>query len=117
MSKTSSALLFKFLMTLVVTGIAFGIIGGNDFKWVLLVAALGTVIDYLAGDLRILPKVGSLIGALINGVLAAIIALAVAMAVPAFTTTTFTVLIFAVLVAVGEYFFHQYLLRAEKVEP
>ncbi|NLJ33084.1 MAG: DUF2512 family protein [Firmicutes bacterium] len=117
MSTTTNALLFKFLMTLLVTGIAFGIIGGNDFKWVLLVAVLGTVIDYLAGDLLILPKVGSLMGAVINGVLAAVIALAVAMAVPAFTTTTFTVLVFAVLVAVGEYFFHRYLLRAEKVEP
>ena len=117
MSTTTNALLFKFLMTLLVTGIAFGIIGGNDFKWVLLVAVLGTVIDYLAGDLLILPKVGSLMGAVINGVLAAVIALAVAMAVPAFTTTAFTVLVFAVLVAVGEYFFHRYLLRAEKVEP
>ena len=89
MSKTTNALLFKFLMTLVVTGIAFGFIGGNAFKWILLVAVLGTVIDYLAGDLLILPKVGSFISALINGVLAALIALAVAMIVPAFTTTTF----------------------------
>ena len=72
MSTTTNALLFKFLMTLLVTGIAFGIIGGNDFKWVLLVAVLGTVIDYLAGDLLILPKVGSLMGAVINGVLAVI---------------------------------------------
>ena len=117
MSKTTNALLFKFLMTLVVTGIAFGFIGGNAFKWILLVAVLGTVIDYLAGDLLILPKVGSFIGALINGVLAALIALAVAMIVPAFTTTTFSILTFAVLVAVGEYFFHQYLLKADKVEP
>lgn len=117
MSKTSNALVFKFLMTLVVTWIAFGIMGGNEFKWIFLVGVLGTVIDYLAGDLLILPKVGSFIGALINGVLGAVIALAVAMAIPAFTTTTFTVLTFAVLVAGGEYFFHQYLLKAEKVEP
>jgi hypothetical protein len=82
-----------------------------------LVAILGTVIDYLAGDLLILPRVGSLIGAIINGGLAALIAIAVAAAAPAFTTTTFSVLVFAVLIAVGEYFFHQYLLKADKVEP
>ena len=117
MSKTTGALLFKFVMTLIVTWIAFGAVGGNVFKWVFLVAILGTVIDYLAGDLLILPKVGSFIGALINGGLAALIAIVVAMVVPAFTTTAVSVLIFAVLVAVGEYFFHQYLLKAEKVEP
>ncbi len=117
MSKTTSALLFKFLMTLVFAGIAFGIIDGNAFKWVFLVAVLGTVIDYLAGDLLILPKVGSLVGAIINGVLAAVIALGVAMAFPAFTTTTFSIMTFVVLIAVGEYFFHQYLLEADKVEP
>ena len=117
MSKTTRALLFKFLMTLVLSGIAFGIIGGNALKWVLLVAVLGTVIDYLVGDLLILPKVGSLIGAIINGGLAALIAIAVAMAIPAFITTTFSVLVFAVLIAVGEYYFHQYLLKADKVEP
>ena len=117
MSKTANALLFKFLMTLVFTGIALGFIGGNAFMWVLLVAVLGTVIDYLVGDLLILPKVGSSIGAIINGVLAALIAFAVAMVVPAFTITTFSVLSFAVLIGVGEYAFHRYLLRTEEVEP
>lgn len=117
MSKTTNALLFKFLMTLVVTGVAFGFIGENAFKWILLVAVLGTVIDYLIGDLLILPKVGSLIGAIINGVLGALIALAVAIIIPEFTTTTLSVLTFAVLIGVGEYFFHRYLLEADKVEP
>ncbi len=117
MSKTANALLFKFLMTLVVSGIAFAAIAGNAFKWILFVAVLATVIDYLVGDLLILPLVGSFIGAIINGVLAALIAFALALIAPGFTTTTPSVLTFAVLVAVGEYFFHQYLLKADKVEP
>jgi type VI protein secretion system component VasF len=49
--------------------------------------------------------------------MAALIAIVVAMVAPAFTITTHSVLAFAVLVAVGEYFFHQYLLKADKVEP
>lgn len=117
MSKTSNALTFKFLMTFVFAWIAFGAIGGNAFRWVLLVAILGAVIDYLAGDLLILPRVGSFIGAIINGGLAALIAVAVGMIIPAFTITTLSVIIFAVPIAVGEYFFHQYLLKADQVEP
>lgn len=117
MSKTSNALLFKFLMTLVFAWIALGAIGGNAFRWVLLVAILGTVIDYLAGDLLILPRVGSFIGAIINGGLAALIVIGVGMLIPEFTTTTLSVIVFAVTIAVGEYFFHQYLLKASEVEP
>lgn len=117
MSETAKALIFKFVMSLVVAVLAFGIIGGNAFGWVFLVAVLAAAIDYLVGDLFILPKVGSLIGAIINGGLAAVIPLLVAAANPAFTTTAVSVLVFAALIAVGEYFFHNYLLRAEKVEP
>lgn len=117
MSKTANALLFKLVMTLVISGIAFGFIGGNTFGWVFFVGILGTVLDYLVGDLLILPKVGSFIGAIINGGLAVLIALAVSMAFPTFTITTFSVLTFAVLIAVGEYSFHWYLLKSDKVEP
>ena len=117
MSKTTNALLFKFLMTLVFAVIAFSLIGGNAFKWVLLVAILGTVVDYLVGDLFILPQVGNLIASAINGVLAALIAFLASMAIPAFITRTFPLVVFGVLIAVGEYFFHQYLLKTEEVEP
>lgn len=117
MSKTANALLVKLLMNLVAAAIAFSVVGANVFGWVFFVGILGTVIDYLVGDLLILPKVGSLIGAVINGGLAALIALAVSIVFPAFTITTFSVLIFAVLIAIGEYFFHRYLLKADEVEP
>ena len=117
MSKTANALLFKFLMTLVIAEIAFGLMGRNTFMWVILFAVLGSAIDYLAGDLLILPKVGSLIGAIINGVLVALLALVVAMIFPVFTITTLSVLTFAILVGIGEYFFHQYLLKTDEVEP
>lgn len=104
-------------MTLVVSGLAFGISGQNSFMLIAALALAATVIDYLAGDLLILPLVGSFIGAIINGGLGALIALGMSRVVPAFVTTTSSVLTFALLIAVGEYFFHRYLLRAEKVEP
>ena len=117
MSSTTNALLFKFLMTLVFAGIALGFVGGNAFEWVLLVALLATVIDYLVGDLFIMPRFGGLAAAIINGILVALIAFAVAMVVPTFTITTFSALIFAALIMVGEYSFHQYLLKSDRVEP
>ena len=95
MSSTTNALLFKFLMTLVFAGIALGFVGGNAFEWVLLVSILATIIDYLVGDLFIMPRVGGLAAAIINGILVALIAFVVAMVVPAFTVTAFSALIFA----------------------
>ncbi len=82
MNRTANVILFKFLMTLVFAGIALGFVGGNTFEWVLLVAILGTVIDYLVGDLFILPRVGGLAAAVINGILEALIAFVVAIVVP-----------------------------------
>lgn len=117
MSQTAKALLFKLVMSLVFAWIAFGLIGVNAIEWTLLTGVLAAVLDYLVGDLLILPRVGSLIGAGINGVLAALIPLGVALIVPAFIVTAATVLTFAVLIAVGEYFFHRYLLEADKVAP
>ena len=64
-----------------------------------------------------MPRVGSFIGAIINGGLAALIVIGVGMLIPAFATTTLSVIVFAVTIAVGEYFFHQYLLKASEVEP
>jgi nitrate reductase NapE component len=93
MSRTANVILFKFLMTLVFAGIALGFVGGNTFEWVLLVAILGTVIDYLVGDLFILPRVGGLAAAVINGILEALIAFVVAIVVPTFTVTFFPALI------------------------
>ena len=72
MSKTTSAFLFKFLMTLVFAGTAsFGIIDGNAFKWVFLVGVLGTF-RHIRYSNRLFnrrlayttTKVGNLIGAI-----------------------------------------------------
>ncbi len=117
MSKTFNALLFKLAMTLVVGAIAFRSVTQNTWEWIALLAVAASVIDYLAGDLLILPKVGSFIGAIINGVLAAAIAVGLSAIVPALSITTSSVATFGILVAVGEYFFHRYLLRTEEVEP
>lgn len=117
MSKTSVALIIKFAMTFIAAAIAFMVLEQNTWAWVALVALAGTILNYLAGDLLILPRFGNIVASLADGVLAAVTAYVVDLIVPAFTTTWGTLAAFAVLVAVAEYFFHAYLRRSEKVAP
>ncbi|HBV96000.1 MAG: hypothetical protein JL50_05130 [Peptococcaceae bacterium BICA1-7] len=117
MSKTSVALIVKFVMTFVAAAIAFMILERNALGWVALVALAGTILNYLLGDLVILPRFGNIVASLGDGVLAAVTAYVVDLIVPGFTTTWAALAAFAVLVAVAEYFFHAYLRRSEKVAP
>jgi uncharacterized membrane protein YcaP (DUF421 family) len=116
--KTAGALISKYVLTLACAAVAFRWISAVDrWPWILSVALVGTIANYLLGDLRILPRYGNTRAAIYDGVLAAAIAYIVASLVPAIRITHFSLLIFALLVALVEYFFHIYLLRSEKVAP
>lgn len=119
MSKTATALLIKFIMTFAFALIALSfLVDNNAWDWIFGVALVGTALNYLVGDLLVLPKYGNIIASIADGVMAALIAYIFDYLVPTAFQTSFTALaLFGVLVAVGEYFFHQYLQRSEKVEP
>ncbi|MEW6182883.1 MAG: DUF2512 family protein [Bacillota bacterium] len=117
MSKTGSALLVKLVMTFVFASATLGFIRGNTWGWVIVVAIIATALNYLVGDLLVLPAFGNIVAAIGDGLMGVITAYVVDLLVPAFRTTLLSLLIFGVLIALGEYFFHQYLLRSEKVEP
>lgn len=117
MSKTATALLIKFGMTFVVAVVAFSLIDRNIWLWPFALAIVGTALNYFLGDLYVLPKFGNTVAAVSDGVLAALTAYVFDLIIPAFRTTATTLVTFAVLVAVGEYIFHRYLRRSEKVEP
>ncbi len=119
MSKTATALLVKFIMTFVFALIALTfLVDNNAWDWVFWVALVATALNYLVGDLLVLPKFGNIIASVADGVVAALTAYIIDYLVPTAFQTSFTALaLFGVLVAVGEYFFHQYLQRSEKVEP
>ncbi|MGE5405344.1 MAG: DUF2512 family protein [Acidobacteriota bacterium] len=117
MSNTATALLVKFLITVVLAGIAFAIINRNPWGWILLVAILATAINYLIGDLLVLPATSNIIASIADGVMGALLAYIVDLMTPKFNTTATSLIAFGVLVAVGEYFFHQYLVTKEDVEP
>ncbi|WP_347488118.1 DUF2512 family protein [Desulfoscipio sp. XC116] len=117
MSKTATALIIKFIMTFVFAGIALAFIDHNTWGWIFVVAVVGTALNYFVGDLLVLPKYGNIVASVGDGVMASLTAYIISLLAPAFRTSFTALAILAVLIAVGEYFFHQYLLRSEKVEP
>ena len=112
MNKILTSLIIKFIGTFVFAFIAFGIIINNPWPWVLLIAVIVTILNYVA-DLVIFPMYGNLAAAASDGIFAGIIAYIVSLTTPAHQATLFTMAVFALLIAVGEYFFHLYLSRTE----
>lgn len=117
MSNTTSALLFKLLMTFIITWLTIGFMAGNSLLWVFIVAVLITAINYLLGDLLILPKAGNLVAAIADGLLAAVIVYIMSVLISGFLTPVGTLITFAIILAIGEFFFHIYLLKDDKVAP
>lgn len=117
MSKTATALLVKGIMTFVFAEIALAFMARNSSAPVIWVALAATALNYVMGDLLVLPTLGNLVAALGDGVMAALTAYVFAVLIRGFNVTFASLVIFGVLVAIGEYFFHQYLLKADKVAP
>lgn len=116
MSQTSKALLVKFLMTFVVAALAFRTLG-STWSSILFLAVAGTILNYLLGDLLILPAAGNLVASVADGGLAALTAYLIDRVSTGLKTTSGRLMLFAVLIAVGEYFFHRYLIKSPKVAP
>ncbi|MDW7674863.1 MAG: DUF2512 family protein [Bacillota bacterium] len=117
MSKTSTALLIKFIMTFAFAWIAFRLIDGNAFGQIVLLSIIATAVNYIAGDLIVLPKFGNIVASIGDGGMGAIVAYIMALILPTFVVSATSLIIFLTFIAIGEYFFHQYLLKAEKVAP
>lgn len=117
MSKTTTALIVKFLLTLVSAYIAFTIIDNNSLGWVLGTSIAATALNYLIGDLMILPKYGNFSASVADGGLAALTAYLAAAMTRGNNVGMGSLITFFLLIAVAEYFFHNYLLESEKVEP
>jgi hypothetical protein len=114
---TWRVLVVKFAMTLIISIIAFSFITVNPAGWVFFVAIAATAVNYLVGDLYVLPRFGNLTASIGDGVLGIVVAYIIGLMTAAFNPTVGSLLFFGVLIAVGEIFFHPYLLRANKVAP
>jgi len=117
LSKTTTALLIKFLLTLVSAYIAFSIIDNNGFGWILGLSIAVTALNYLLGDLAILPKYGNFSASVADGGLAALTAYLAGIMFRGNDVGIGSLITFFLLITVAEYFFHNYLLESKKVEP
>jgi len=115
--RTTYALIAKFLLTLAFAAAAFYGMERDPWDLIFVVAVVGTIANYLIGDLLILPTVGNAFAAIADGALASLLAWAVGYFAPAFRTSFASLAMFSFLVSIGEYFFHIYLLRDRKVAP
>ncbi|OEH86882.1 hypothetical protein BHU72_01060 [Desulfuribacillus stibiiarsenatis] len=117
MNNTAMALVVKFVLTFGAAILAFYMIDGNPIGWVFFVALIGTVANYILGDLIVLPAYGNVFAAFGDGVMAAIIAYGVAMFSTVFIVSNTSLFVFLAIVVVAELFFHMYLKRDRKVAP
>lgn len=116
MGKVSTALIIKFVMTFVAAWIAISLIAGNSWTWALLAGILGTVVNYIVGDRYILPNFGNVVAAIADGILGAVLLFLMDLASTALRLNTTAVLVFGLILIVGEYFFHQYLINSGIVD-
>lgn len=116
MEKTATAIGIKFLLTFIAAWIAISVIAGNAWTWALLVAILGTAINYLIDDRFVLPNYGNVVASLGDGVLSALLLFIMGLIIFELRPTVTSIFAFGVLVAIGEYFFHQYLIKTGIVE-
>ncbi|WP_279237702.1 DUF2512 family protein [Heliorestis acidaminivorans] len=111
------ALLFKFLLTLVASVVTLGLFVDNPWGIVILFAIWATSINYLIGDMVILPRNGNFVASVSDGVLAAFSALVLSFLIPFFQAPLFALLALGLLIAVGEALFHLYLKEKKHILP
>ncbi|QNO13937.1 DUF2512 family protein [Alkalicella caledoniensis] len=116
MGKTVSALFVKFIYTMGAAWIALRYIDTNPGMSIFFSAALAFVLNYVA-DIIILPSRSSLMTTAADFILTFASAYIVSLLVPQFNPNLIGVLIFALIVAAIEYFFHSYLMSEKEIEP
>lgn len=117
MNRTTMALLVKFLLTFIAGWVTLSLMDNNPINWVIGFAVLGTAINYLVGDLMVLPNLGNTVASIGDGAMAAITAYIIDLISPVFNTRFTTLVVLGILVALAEYFFHIYIKNSDKVAP
>ena len=117
MSETSKALLTKLTMTFIFGVLTFTLINNSTLVSVFIVTFIITATNYFVGDLIVMPRLSNIVASISDGITGAFISYIIAVISMSFKVSISSLFIFAVLTAIGEYFFHIYLDDSEKVEP
>ena len=116
--RTFMALIVKFALTLGAAAIAGALAGTIDWGLIFMLGLIGTIVNYLVGDLLILPATGNIVASIADGGLAGLLAYFFAVRNTAFAGSVFMfALAFGLIVMVAEFVFHMYLKKDEKVAP
>ena len=117
MSETSKGLLTKLTMTFIFGVLTFALINDSTLLSVFIVTSLITAMNYLLGDRMLMPRFGNLIALISDCITGIFIAYIGAVISVSFKVTSSSLVLFALLTGIGEYFFHRYLDGSKKVEP
>lgn len=110
--QVSTALFLKLLATFVVTWVVFSLFGGKALFWSFSLAVLIGVINYVVGDFIVLNLYGNRVTSVVDGLIGIIIYyLMLLLIAPEVRVGTGTLMVFGLLIAVMEYFFHRYLVQ------
>jgi hypothetical protein len=96
--------------------IAFMMFGTAALWTVVMIAAAATALNFLIGDMLLLPRLGNFTSAVIDGVLGGAAAWLIIALLPATFYYMTAVYVFAGIVFVAELFFHRYLLSGHVIE-
>lgn len=116
MNRVLTGVLAKFFLYFVVGWVTLGNIDGNTVGWISIFAIAATVINYLFGDKYILPRYGNVSACIIDGFMTALTAYGISLLYMEFYTEVLSLIILALLVAIGEYFFHGYIFKSENLK-
>ena len=111
--KTWRALGIKLVLTLAVAAIATFFAGIPDVWLIFLVALIVTIVNYIFGDMIVLPATGNIIASISDGGIAGFLAYVTANGFPLKNVIVFAVT-FGILIMAGEFFFHKYVLQGTK---
>ncbi|MBO8128094.1 MAG: DUF2512 family protein [Peptococcaceae bacterium] len=104
-------LAIKLIMVALLLFLAFNFFGGASLLNTFVTAIITTGLTYLIGDLWILPDFGNKVATLIDFVVAGLSIWAVQLILTGFGVPLSAVLLASASIAVGEWFFHLYVLK------
>ncbi len=105
------ALVIKFIMITVVTGIILGSLAALNFTDILYISAAVTIVAYIIGDLLILSATNNTVATISDAVLALVVIYMFNLLWNTNVISLSDALITALVIGLGEWFFHKYVAR------
>lgn len=107
MSVASRDLLVKFLITVAAASLTLALYDAVPWTLVFFYSVITTAINYLVGDLSLLPSWGNVAAAIGDGVMAALVAYLCSELIANFSATPSTLIALGITVAVAELFYSE----------